>query len=198
MKSRVLAFAASLVLVAAATTALARNPWEGTPPYGGPMMTRAERKIYWKELTGRPTVEEREVYWRSHVEKMQQRALERGVQLPPPPKKLIPDREQPRRRERPPYFPEIMTEEEIQVYEETLKSLEDQAERHAFIAGHIEKMKARALARGLSIPSTADFADALKARAGADTVELEDAAAEPGEDEAELDEESEFLVDEDE
>jgi hypothetical protein len=205
MRSRVLAFAASVVLVAAATTALAkkpreRQPWEGRAPHGLPMMTEEERKTYWKEILALPTVEEKEAYWRAHIEKMEQRALERGVELPPRPRRLIPDSEQPR-HPRPPYFPEIMTAEEIRVYEETLSGIKDLPERKAFIADHLEKMQARGLARGVSLPGTTDFADVLEYRGKAKIVEVEEDTAQQGEDDgaeqseedAELDEESEAL-----
>ena len=201
MRSRVLAFTALLVLVAATTTALAekpgkkepweRMPWEGRPPYGLPMMTEGERKTYWAEIQSLPTVEETEAYWRAHIEKMRQRALERGVALPPPPRRLIPDDEQVA-RPRPPYLDEIMTAEERKAYYETMEALEVvPAERDAFVADHIERMRARGLARGISLPSTADFTDVLEGPTNANTVEPED-------DDAELDEESEAFDDGDE
>ena len=197
MRSRVLAFTALLVLVAATTTALAkqprkREPWEGQRPYGLSMMTEEERKTYWDKILTLPTVEEKEAYWRAHIEKMEQRALERGVELPRPPRKLIPDSEQPR-HPRPPYFPDVMTAEEIRVYEETLNAIKGLPARKAFIADHLEKMQARGLARGVSLPGTADFADVLEYRSRAKIVEIQDAAAEQGEEDAELDEESEAL-----
>jgi hypothetical protein len=190
MRSRILAFTASLALMVAATTALARNPWEGRPPYGSTMMSEEERETYRKEIRAPSSVEEQEAYWRAHIERMQQRALARGVALPPPPRRLIPDHEQVP-RPRAPYFYEIMTDEEREAYYETFGSFEDPAERRAFVADHIERMRARGLARGISLPSTADFADALKERAAADTVEPEDDGAELGEGGAELDDEDE-------
>jgi hypothetical protein len=197
MRSRVLAFTASLALVAVATTALARNPWEGRPPYGSPIMSKEERQTYRKEIRALSSVEEQEAYWRAHIERMQQRALARGVALPPPPRRLIPDHEQVPRPQAP-YFYAIMTDEEREAYYETLGALEDRAERRAFVADHIERMRARGLARGVSLPSTADFADVLEERTHPDTVAPGDDAAELGEDEAELGAESEAFDDEDE
>jgi hypothetical protein len=150
-----------------------------------------------KEIRALSSVEEQEAYWRAHIERMEQRALARGVALPPPPRRLIPDNEQVV-RPRAPYFSAIMTDEEREAYYETLGALEDRAERRAFVADHIERMRARGLARGVSLPSTADFADVLEEWANADTVEAEDDDAELGEGDAELDEESEASDDEDE
>ena len=207
MRSRVLAFTTLLALMAAATTALAvgpakkkpweRQPWEGRPPYGLPMMTGQERKAYWSELQALPTVEEKDAYWQAHMEKMEQRALERGVELPPRPKRIIPDHEQPR-HPRPPYFPDIMTDEEIRAYEETLGGITDLAERKAFIAYHLQKMQARGLARGVSLPGTGDFADVLPYLDEAKIIEVEEDAAEQDEDataeqDAEFDEDLEAL-----
>jgi hypothetical protein len=187
MRSRVLALTTSLALLAAATTALAvgpankkpweRQPWEGQPPYGLPMMTELERKTYWSQLQNLPTVEEKEAYWQAHIEKMKQRALERGVELPPPPRRIIPDELQPR-HPRPPYFPDIMTDEEIRVYEETLMGLQDLDERKAFIAQNLKKMQERALARGVSMPATGAYADVLPYLDGADVTEVEEDTAE--------------------
>ena len=139
MRSGVLAFTALLALAVAATTAAARNPWEGQPPYGLDMMTAQERQTYWEELRALPTVEEKEAYWLAHIEKMKQRALERGVELPPAPHRLIPDSEQ-KARPAAPYFDEIMTDEEIEAYFEGLAALKLPSERRAFIADHIKRM----------------------------------------------------------
>ena len=58
-------------------------------------------------------------------------------------------------------------------------------------------MQARGLARGVSLPSTADFAYVLEGRAPANTAEPEDDGG-MDEGEADLDEESEAFEDEDE
>jgi hypothetical protein len=185
MRSAVLAFTALLVLVIAATTAAARNPWEGRPPYGLSMMTQQERQTYWKELQALPTAEEQEAYWLAHIEKMKQRALERGVELPPPPRRLIPDDQQ-KARPAAPYFEEIMTDEEIEAYYDGLEALTVPSERKAFIADHIKRMQERGLERGISLPSTADFAYALKGQDGTGSVAPEGGDAGQGAGRADL------------
>jgi hypothetical protein len=197
MRSSVLAFAASFVLLAAATTAVARNPWEGQPPYGVPMMSDEEKRTYWKEIQALPSVEEKEVYWLAHIERMEQRALERGLSLPPPPRRRIPDSEKVALPAAP-YFYEIMTDEEREAYYEGLGKLTVLVERRAFIADHIERMQARGRTRGVSLPSAADWAYVFEGRAQKKTIELEDAAGGTGGGEAETDEESEVFEDEDE
>jgi hypothetical protein len=161
------------------------------------MMSEEERKAYWEGLQALPTVEEKEAYWLDHVERMEQRALERGVSLPPRPKKLVPDREQVARPAAP-YFYEIMTEEEREAYYEGLGKLTVLSERRAFIAGHVLRMQARGRARGVSLPSAADWAYVFEGRAPAKAVAPEDDAAEPGEGEVETYEESEDQGEEDE
>jgi hypothetical protein len=166
MRSRVLAFTVSIVLAAAATTAQARNPWEGQPAFGRALMNEEERRTFWREMNALQTVEEKEAYWQAHIEKMQQRALERGVSIPDPPKKVVPVDEKPVFG-RPPYFEEIMTEAELTAYRETERATEDPVARRAFIADHIRRMQARGAVRGVSIPSTTDWNDLLE-RAAAD------------------------------
>jgi len=195
MRSCVLAFAALLVLAAAATTAVVRNPWQGRPPYGLSMMTDEERSTYWKELQALSSTEEQEAYWRAHIERMTQRAQARGVSLPPPPRRLIPDSEQ-QARPAAPYFYAIMTEEEREAYYEGLGKLTVLAERRAFMADHIETMQARGLARGVSLPSAVDWAYVFEGRDKAGSAELEDDDAEAGGGEAEPDEESDGFDDE--
>jgi len=182
MRAFIFAFTASLVLVAAATTAPARNPWEGQPIHGKDLLSRAERKTYWRELQALETVEEQEAYWRAHVERVEKLALERGVALPKLPKMRVPDSEQRLVYSRPPYFEEIHTPEERAAYHETLDALKDPAERNAFIRNHIEKMRARGLARGLSLPSTANFAYVFESEGEeAKTAASEDDAVAEGE-----------------
>lgn len=141
--------------------AVAREPWVGKPPYGRSLMTRQERKTYWKEFQALETDEERRAYWDAHVERMKQRVIERGVSEPV---------NQPNLAGvkgdisfwRPPYFQDIMTEEEQLAYRPTLDSISDRLERTRFVAQHIRKMYARGIARGVSVPSTFDFADVFE------------------------------------
>jgi len=197
MKSSVLVFAALLVLVAAATAAAAREPWEGRQPYGLSMMTKEERQAYWREIRALPTAEEREAYWLAHIDKMEQRALERGVELPPPPRRLIPDSEQ-KARPAAPYFQEIMTDEEIEAYYDGLEALTTIPERRAYIADHIKRMQERGRERGVSLPSTADFAYALKDQGETGDVGSEDGGPDPDRGAADLDGESQGSDDQDE
>jgi len=89
-----------------------------------------------------------------------------------------------------------MTEEEREAYYEGLGKLTVLAERRAFMADHIERMQARGLARGVSLPSTTDWDYVFEGRDKAGSAEIEDAAAEPGGGEAEPDEESDVSDDE--
>jgi hypothetical protein len=161
------------------------------------MMSEEERKAYWKELRALPTVEEKEAYWLEHIERMEQRALERGVSLPPRPRRPIPDGEKVARPAAP-YFYEIMTEEEREAYYEALAKLTVLSERRAFMADHILRMQARGRARGVSLPSAADWAYVFEGRDAVTAVAPQDDAAEPGEGEVETYEESEDPGEEDE
>ena len=161
MRSCVSALAAWLVLVAVATPGLARNPWEGRPAYGMHLMTPMERRAYRKSIQALPTADEQGAYWRAHIEKMQRRALARGVSIEDPPSMPVPEGEQGSPHPRPPYLKEVMTDEEVLFYYETLKASKDRAERRAIVAAHIEKMQALSIARGFSAPSTGAFANEL-------------------------------------
>jgi hypothetical protein len=160
------------------------------------MMSDEEKRTYWKGIQALPSVEEKEAYWLAHIERMKQRALERGVSLPRPPRRRIPDGEQVPRPAAP-YFYEIMTDEEREAYYEGLGKLKLLPERRAFIADHIERMQARGRARGVSLPSAADWAYVFEGRAPKTAVEpAEVAAGGTGGGEAETDEESEVFEDE--
>jgi hypothetical protein len=160
MRARAATFTISLLLAAVALPALARNPWEGQPPYGAPIMTKQEKKTYWTTMRDLPTVEEREAYWRTHVAKMEQRALERGISLPHPPK--MRPAEPVLRPVRPPYMEAIMTPEEVETYYAEVAARTDRTERMAYINAHIEKMQAVGLERGISLPTTALYQEAIQ------------------------------------
>jgi len=151
---------ALLLLVGSASGA--REPWVGNPPYGRALMTRAELKTYWREWMALQTDEERRAYWDAHVAKMQQRVAERGLSDPV--------------REtnlagvagkvsfwRPPYFQDIMTDEEQRAYRPSLDAIPDRMDRWRFVANHIRTMYARGVERGVSVPSTYDFRDVFEA-----------------------------------
>jgi len=138
-------------------TAAARDPWEGQPVYGNELMTRAEIDQYRATMRALETREEKIAFWSSEIERMQQRALEWGVQLYDPPKLREPGQKKSEPKDREPYFIEVMTDEEIADYYSRLKEMEDPAERRAFKADHIVRMRARGFARGISVPGTADW-----------------------------------------
>ena len=46
-----------------------------------------------------------------------------------------------------------MTLEELAAYRDTVWHIHDDAERHAFVSGHILAMRERAISRGLSYPN---------------------------------------------
>jgi hypothetical protein len=162
MRARVLAFTISLLLAAAALPASARNPWEGQPPYGAPIMTKQEKKTYWTTMRDLPSVEEQEAYWLAHVARMEERALERGVALPDPPKLRRPGPPL-LRPVRPPYMEAIMTKEEVETYYAEVAARTDRIERMAYIAAHIERMQALGLERGIALPTTALHSEAIQA-----------------------------------
>jgi hypothetical protein len=140
-----------------AQTAAARDPWVGKPAYGREVMSRAEINEYWDTLKAFETFDEKLAFWLSEIDRVQQRALEWGVQLPDPPKYRKPGGKRGVRKDRAPYFSAVMTPEEVEQYYATLSGLTDTAERHAFKADHIMRMRARGFERGISVPSTSKW-----------------------------------------
>jgi hypothetical protein len=63
---------------------------------------------------------------------------------------------------RPPYFEEIMTDEELANYVPALDALPDRLDRTRFVAEHIRTMYFRALERGVSAPSIEPFDDVFE------------------------------------
>jgi hypothetical protein len=162
MRISVFALTAWLVAMAAAAPAPAREPWEGRPIYGAGLLSKAERKAYWSEFLALETFEEQEAYWLAHVAEMRKLATERGVSLPDPPEKPPAPGEEKVVYSREPYFADILTPEERDAYHTGIDAIKDRSERRAFIRNHIAKMQKRGLGRGLSPPSTADFAYAYE------------------------------------
>ena len=158
MRSFIHALAVLQLVALVATPALARNVWEKRAAHGAAMMTKAEKKTYWREFLALETDAERQAYWDAHVAKMEARALERGVALPDPPKVLT-EEERNLGFWRPPYFPEIMTEEELASYRPDLDAIPDREARRRYVADHIRRMQARAEARGVAAPSADEFKD---------------------------------------
>jgi len=139
-----------------APTAAARDPWEGQRVYGYPLMTKAELVRYRNTIDAFETHDEKLAFWFSEIERMQQRAIAMGVQLPDPPKYRAPGYK-PKVRDKDPYFMDIMTDEEVAEYHERLGALESVPDRRVFKADHIMRMRARGFARGVSVLGTYDW-----------------------------------------
>jgi hypothetical protein len=169
------------VVLLVATPALAQNVWDKQPAYGGRMMSKAEKKLYWREFLAFETDEERQVYWDDHVAKMTKRALEWGVS-PPRQRKVLSKGERFLGYWRRPYFPDMMTEEEAANYRSDLDAIPDRDDRRRYVADHIRRMQARAESRGVSVPSAAEFDDVFDPPESADATET--AAAEDEDDES--------------
>jgi hypothetical protein len=156
MKARNLTIVVLLGFALFVQTADARDPWEGQPIYGNALMTKAEINAYRRTMKAFETRDEKLAFWSAEVERMQQRALEWGVQLADPPKLRKPG-EKRIVRDKEPYFIEIMTDEEVEHYYANLRELEGSTARRAFKADHIVRMRARGFARGVSVPGTYDW-----------------------------------------
>jgi hypothetical protein len=139
-----------------AQAATARDPWEGRPIYGRELMSRDEIKAYRETLKAFETYDEKAAFWLAEIERMKQRALDAGVALPDPPRYRAPG-EKPVPRPKEPYFKEIMTPEEVEQYYDAVRGLPVPAERDAYIAEHIVRMRTRGFERGVSVPSTYEW-----------------------------------------
>jgi hypothetical protein len=139
-----------------APTAAARDPWVGQRVYGYQLMSRDEVIQYQATIRAFETHDEKLAFWRSEIERIQQRAMAWGVQLPDPPRYRALGEER-KARDREPYFVDIMTEEEVEEYYSGLEALETVSERRAFKADHITRMRARGFARGISLLGTHDW-----------------------------------------
>jgi hypothetical protein len=106
--------------------------------YGHELMTEQERKQYRKQLGEADSPEKAGKFQAQHEERMQKRALERGVDLVPP-------------GQGPVYGGEYMTVQERNQYREQLRLLETDPERDQFMAKHREQMNQRARAMGYEI-----------------------------------------------
>jgi len=146
-----------------AAPAMAASDWEGHPPYGNDMMTRAERKAYWREFLALPSDADRDAHYEVHIEKMNQRAVERGVSEPLKHRNSSKEPKQKPRFWRAAYFDEIMTEEERDGYAPSLDAIPGRLERSRFVARHIRTMYARAQERGVSAPLADGFDDVFEA-----------------------------------
>jgi hypothetical protein len=162
---RLLRLATAVILLGAFLGApvAAREPWERrATAYGRNLMTKEERKAYWREFNALETDSERTAYYNAHVAAMKQRAADRGVSEPEwgP---LAPGEESEVTFWRAPYFSDIMTEEEKANYRPSLDAIPDHLDRWRFVAEHIRTMYARGIERGVTVPPTTGFADVFEA-----------------------------------
>jgi len=165
MRSR-LAWLLAWLAVSANAPAFAaefKYPWQGGVVYGRDLLSREERKAYWRELNALATDAEKEAYWRAHIAKMQEIARRRGVSIEDPPR--IKDKPNPKTWWRDPYFSEIMTREEVAAYRRDLDAMATTAEHDAYRAAHIRRMQERARRRGIGMLSTEDWEPILRADA---------------------------------
>lgn len=129
------------------------RPWKGQLVYGRDLMTIEERRAYRAGMRRQQTYEDELAYWRAHVEKMQQRAWERGLPIDPAPEVMTPSELE--RRRAPIFSIGFMTGEEIEAYraaEADLIAREVPLEEYeAFVRAHVEKMRKRAWERGWAI-----------------------------------------------
>jgi len=169
--------AAAFLVGAFAAPAADIPDWQGRPPYGKDLMTDSEKKTYWREFLALRTDADRDAYWDAHVEKMKQRAVERGVSMPKMFRKRSTEPKKPRFWG-PPYFEEMMTEEEIENYYPSLEAIPDRLDQTRFVAAHIRTMYARALERGVSAPLTVEF-DYIFETLGEDPPDLADRPKQP-------------------
>jgi hypothetical protein len=156
MKLRDVGIVALLGLALSAPTSLNSNPWDHPQPYGTGLMTPGERQEY-RRLIGEIESEQAQYeFWIAHVERMQGRAIERGLEIPRMPFYRAPG--EPRRPVgRAPYFEAAMTEEEIAVYHAEMRALTDSAAKNAYIVDHVVRMRRRGFERGLAVPGTRDW-----------------------------------------
>jgi hypothetical protein len=119
-------------------------------------MTDAEVETYTQAIETLETLEEREAYWRDHVEQMQLRAIEVGVEPPKPPRYRREDAPQ-EIKAKEPYFEQIMTDAEIDAWHDTMTTLEVPTERRAYIRQHVLRVRRRGMERGVTVPSTYDW-----------------------------------------
>jgi hypothetical protein len=106
--------------------------------YGNALMSEGERKQYRKQLGGVGSEQAREQFQMQHERRMQQRALQQGVDLVPPGQGPI-------------YGGELMSVQERNQFREQLRHAQSDEEREALKAQHRERMRHRARALNLDI-----------------------------------------------
>ena len=106
--------------------------------YGNALMSEGERKQYRKQLGDSDSEQARERFQVQHEHRMQQRALQQGVDLVPPGQGPI-------------YGGELMSVQERNQFREQLRHAQSEEEREALKAQHREQMRHRAKALQLDI-----------------------------------------------
>ena len=106
--------------------------------YGNALMSEGERKQYRKQLGDADSEQARERFQVQHEHRMQQRALQQGVDLVPPGQGPI-------------YGGELMSVQERNQFREQLRHAQSEEEREALKAQHREQMRHRAKALQLDI-----------------------------------------------
>ena len=106
--------------------------------YGNALMSEGERKQYRKQLGDSDSEQARERFQVQHEHRMQQRALQQGVDLVPPGQGPI-------------YGGELMSVQERNQFREQLRHAQSEEEREALKAQHRERMRHRAKALQLDI-----------------------------------------------
>ncbi len=124
------------------------RPWKGQLAFGRPIMSLRDRRSYRVGQNKQQGCEAEQAYWLEHVEAMQLRALEMGVSLPEPPR--APGTNQ--RVFVEPYARHLMPLEEREEWQKQYGALETRAERRAFEAAHVEKMRERAQSWSMTLP----------------------------------------------
>lgn len=125
-----------------------------TPIYGSRLMTPDERRAHLEQIRTAKTPEERDRLRTEHYHRMQERAKERGVSLPPPP-----PMRGPRGDTNPVYGTRLMTPEERSAYREQMRAAKTPEERQRLQAEHRKRMDARAKEKGVTVteePPTSD------------------------------------------
>lgn len=132
------------------------KPWNRGIVYGRAMLTIPERREYWAGLNALTSDAEKRAYWEAHIERMQQLAIERGVEIEAPPN--APRRPLDTRKfSHVPYFREMMTTAEQDAYRDAVWHIHDDQERWKFVASHILRMRKRALDRGVTYPGLSPY-----------------------------------------
>lgn len=160
MRVLVHVLAGGLLFAWLAAPVAAREIWEGKPPHGRDLMSPSERRLFWREFLALETDDERRSYWLAHNEAMDRRAEEWGVSLEPARTGTGGDGHI--GFWRPPYFTDIMTEEEQAKYRTDLDALPVRESRQQYVREHILRMQLRAAERGISIPSARAFDDVFE------------------------------------